>query len=151
MLKNKIANLQNNEIGERLRIFAELKWGKRGAIKKLASELKVKPPSLYAYLKGESKPGAELLLRLGELDCDIHWLLTGKKTETKDAVITKSLKPGKKYFISYLSLTGHGSCEVILAKDPKNYKDIQKIAEFIEHEFPDQVKVVIIFWRPFIK
>lgn len=75
---NKLPNSENMTLGERLRLFAEDKYGKKGAINKLAESLGIKPPSLYVYLKDESKPGTELLLKLNEIGCDLSWLLTGK-------------------------------------------------------------------------
>lgn len=75
----KLPNSEKLTIGQRIRLFAENKFGKKGAIKKLAESLELKPPSLYVYLKDVSKPGTELLLKLNDLGCDITWLLTGRE------------------------------------------------------------------------
>ncbi|MGK9477901.1 hypothetical protein [Melioribacter sp. OK-6-Me] len=84
---NKLPNAENKNIGERLRIFAIEKWGKKGAIKELAASLNMKPQSLYNYLRNESKPGADILLKLNELGCDLSWLLTGRYAETTQEMV----------------------------------------------------------------
>ena len=60
-------------IGEKLRIFAKIKFG---SVSKLAEALDMKTPSLYTYLNEESIPGGQLLKKLQNLGCDINWLLS---------------------------------------------------------------------------
>ncbi len=69
-------------VGQRLRKMAEDKWGKRGAIKKLADALGIKMSNLYIYLNDKSSPGSDVLLKLNELDFDLSILLTGKPANT---------------------------------------------------------------------
>jgi len=54
-----------------------------------------------------------------------------------------------RYFISYLSETGHGSCEMILNKKPGSYQDLQEIAKMIENKYSDQKNVIIMYWQTF--
>lgn len=64
------------KVGERLRQFAD---EQKMEIKVLAEKLGMQSSSFQSsYLNGRSLPGAELLCKLEELDCDTYWLLTGK-------------------------------------------------------------------------
>jgi len=54
------------------------------------------------------------------------------------------------YFISYLSKTGHGSCEMSLDRKPANYKDLIEIARIIEKDSPEQKDVIVMNWRTFV-
>jgi len=63
------------EIGQRLRSFAVKNFK---TIEAFAQALNIPASSLRSiYFKGKSAPGAAILIRLAELSCDIHWLLTG--------------------------------------------------------------------------
>jgi transcriptional regulator with XRE-family HTH domain len=70
-------------IGEKLRFFAENKFG---SISKLAELLGMKPPSLYVYLNNESIPGGEILKKLKDLGCDINWLLSEDDKSPPDTI-----------------------------------------------------------------
>lgn len=81
---------------DRLKIFAK----HIGSAAKLAEKIDMSPQQLTQYTNGKSKPGADILLKLCELGCNINWLLTGRgemllgeetqetKETTKDIKIT---------------------------------------------------------------
>lgn len=79
-------------IGQRLRAMAEDKWGKRGALTKLAEVLEIKLPNLYIYLNDDSKPGADILKKLIEYDFDLVLLLTGNEAKTTAEMINEPIK-----------------------------------------------------------
>jgi len=66
-----------NLIGERLKEYAI----QYGSSTDLAKNLGLSPQHLNAYISGRSKPGADILIKLKELGCDIDWLLTGTRSE----------------------------------------------------------------------
>jgi len=69
--------LEKAEIANRLREFGMMKFGN---MKKLADALEMSQASLHSgYLSGRSIPGAEILVKLNSIGCDILWLLTGKE------------------------------------------------------------------------
>jgi transcriptional regulator with XRE-family HTH domain len=61
------------KIGEKIRLFAKEKGFSLAELSKL---LGMKPQSLNVYLNGKSLPGAEILMKLKKLGCDINWLLS---------------------------------------------------------------------------
>lgn len=66
---------EKQAIGNRLRSFGEQKFGK---LKDFAEALGMHPSALQStYLRGRSVPGAEILVKLINLGCDIPWLLLG--------------------------------------------------------------------------
>lgn len=81
MSSKNLSKLSNQDYpstpGERIRYFAEVE--KQWKIEELAFKMHIKPPSLYPYLNDKSKPGAEILLKLNALGCDINWVLTGTR------------------------------------------------------------------------
>lgn len=62
-------------LGNRLKSFAIDKYG---GIKNLAAALEISQPHLSQYITNRNKPGTEMLIKLAELGCDVHWLLTGE-------------------------------------------------------------------------
>lgn len=62
------------ELGDRIKEFAK----HYGNASKLAAALDMTPGTLYHYTNSNRKPGADILLKLCELGCNINWLLTGK-------------------------------------------------------------------------
>ncbi len=69
-----------NPITERFIEFGKRKYGNAyGWQKKYADALGVSPQALTPYLSGKSVPGNKLHKRLREINCDIEWLMTGKK------------------------------------------------------------------------
>jgi len=72
---------KNNQIGQRLRVFAHKFGGPTG----LANTLKVSPQQLSEYFSGRRIPGNAMQKRLREAGCDIEWLMTGKKNYPGDA------------------------------------------------------------------
>lgn len=64
-------------IAARLREFA---YSRTDKLSDFARLLDMLPQTLNSYLSGKITPGAELLVKLSELGCDIDWLLTGKPT-----------------------------------------------------------------------
>ncbi len=72
------------EIGQRLRDFAVKNFK---TIEAFAQAMDIPASSLRSiYFKGKSAPGAAILIKLLELNCDINWLLTGA---TKNKAIEK--------------------------------------------------------------
>jgi SOS-response transcriptional repressor LexA len=68
---------QYADIGERLRRFAERRYG---SVPGLAKALgKAAPQALYAYVRGDSRPGPTLQEELREAGCDVEWLMTGAR------------------------------------------------------------------------
>ena len=77
---NKSIASENSTIGARLRQFAKDEFK---TIRKLAELLEMSEENLSQYTRDKSKPGANMLLKLNELGCDLNWLITGK--EGKDS------------------------------------------------------------------
>ena len=68
--------IKKMEIGARFKEFAQNNFS---SIDQFARAIEMKPPNLRStYFKGVSVPGGELLIKLANLGCDIHWLLTGE-------------------------------------------------------------------------
>lgn len=61
-------------IGDRIKEFAK----HYGNASKLAAALDMTPGTLYHYTNGNRKPGADILLKLHDLGCNINWLLSGE-------------------------------------------------------------------------
>lgn len=68
--------LSKEEIGKNLRLFAK---NKGYTLSYIAEYLGMKLQSFQNYYDGTSVPGGEILARLGELGCDINWLLNGTR------------------------------------------------------------------------
>lgn len=67
-------------IAERLKEFGQTSFGtERGWKKQFAAALGITAQHLDRYLSGASEPGNKMYVRLVQLDCDIHWLLTGER------------------------------------------------------------------------
>lgn len=60
-------------IGEKIRQFAVQKFG---SIKAFAEAMEMHPSALQQYLSDEHKPGANILVNLARLGCDMNWLLS---------------------------------------------------------------------------
>jgi hypothetical protein len=70
--------LDKTAVAARLREFGIRKFG---TIRRFANALDLRQSNLSSnYLSGRSLPGAEILIKLDELGCDIVWLLTGRLT-----------------------------------------------------------------------
>ena len=74
---------KNVEIGTRLKEFALNNFF---SLTEFAKQMGRGPTFFTRYYLGESLLGGELLIKLSELGCDIDWLLTGKKQETKTQI-----------------------------------------------------------------
>ncbi|GMU86289.1 MAG: hypothetical protein AMXMBFR48_15310 [Ignavibacteriales bacterium] len=75
--------IDNTQVGIRLKEFGKEKFGQ---LKVFAENLGISQQSLTsAYLSGRSLPGAELLLKLVNMGCDITWLLTGQERTSPPA------------------------------------------------------------------
>lgn len=86
---NKSIVSENNTIGKRLRQFAKDKYG---TVRKLAELLEMSEENLSQYTRDKSKPGANMLLKLNELGCDLSWLLTGKYATTPKEMFDATFK-----------------------------------------------------------
>lgn len=64
--------MDKKEIGNRIREFLVTKFGK---LSMGAEKLEISPQNLNKYLNGKFVPGGELISKLGEMGCDINWLL----------------------------------------------------------------------------
>lgn len=58
-------------LGKKLRLFCEGK----SSVKDVAEALKIKPQQLQKYVRGEQRPGSEVLAGLKRLGCDVGWLV----------------------------------------------------------------------------
>lgn len=105
-------------IATRLREFA---YSRTEKLSDFARMLDMLPQTLNSYLSGRITPGAELLVKLSELGCDIDWLLTGKG-DISSPVTDES--PGKQ----------HGTYRV-LGTVPAGVADIQDWSDL--NEFRD--------------
>lgn len=63
-----------NAIGERFKNYGLAKFGN---INNFAKALDIDAANIRIYTRGDRVPGLKILAKLAELDCDIHWLLTG--------------------------------------------------------------------------
>lgn len=64
--------MNKKEIGIRIREFLITKFGK---LSLGAEKLEISPQNLNKYLNGKFVPGGEIISKLGEMGCDINWLL----------------------------------------------------------------------------
>lgn len=67
--------------GKRLKEFADQKFG---SITALSKAIGISQPNMARYVKGDVQPTKVLFEKLIEVDCDIEWLLTGRKRDTDD-------------------------------------------------------------------
>lgn len=69
-----------SSIADRLASFGQSKFGSEHGWKaRFALALGISTQHLNRYLSGSSEPGKKMFLRLIELGCDVHWLLTGSE------------------------------------------------------------------------
>ncbi|MFH0735578.1 MAG: LexA family transcriptional regulator [bacterium] len=80
-------------LGNRLKQFAENNYP---TVVEFSKQLGINRENAYRYFKDVVSPGAELLIRLAEMGCDINWLLTGIKSSTFD---NNNYKPEQKKLI----------------------------------------------------
>jgi transcriptional regulator with XRE-family HTH domain len=113
------------DIGSRLKLFAK----QIGSAKDLADKLGMKPPALQSYLNNRSKPGADIIIKLHNLGCDIVWLLTGERDIKYEIA---SAPPGaiNGEQIDYQSLSGE--IERLLKENSQLHKQILKLEGKIE-------------------
>jgi hypothetical protein len=64
------------KLGKKIRQFGEENFSSNV---EFAKALKIKREQLYPYFQNRVIPGGEILRRLYDLGCDIHWLLADKK------------------------------------------------------------------------
>jgi len=74
--KNHIIKEKKVKIGKKIRQFGEENFASNV---EFAKALKIKREQLYPYFQNRVIPGGEILRRLYDLGCDIHWLLADKK------------------------------------------------------------------------
>lgn len=80
------------DISSRLRKFIAENYG---SIKEFATLMGMKDTNLHqAYLSGKSVPGGEMLLKLANLGCDVHWLLTGEEKKPVHEIYVREDSPG---------------------------------------------------------
>jgi hypothetical protein len=86
--KNVLPEIDKMAVAQRAKKWAEENYDQ---MIDLAAALKIKPQALQTRLfSGRSLPGAELLIKLFYLGCDIIWLLTGIKFS--DALVEKNYR-----------------------------------------------------------
>lgn len=101
----------------------------------LARALDMKPQSFYQYTKGARTPGADILIRLSEINVNIHWLLTGKgemliENHNKNGQ-PKATEPEIPFEIKNLS----GDAQHV-------YKQLMSIVDSVRHtDAPPEVKL----------
>lgn len=67
--------MTKKNVGRRLKEFAGARFG---SFAQFARELGIHPAGLHSnYFSGKHYPGAEVLIKLHNLGCDLGWLLTG--------------------------------------------------------------------------
>ncbi|MBI4429353.1 MAG: hypothetical protein HY562_09575 [Ignavibacteriales bacterium] len=94
-------------IASRLREFGKSKFGaEHGWKKRFADALGVTSQHLDRYLSGGSEPGNKMYFRLIQIDCDIHWLLTGNR-----AVSQEPLTVEEKEMLAMLKKAGVDSAD----------------------------------------
>ena len=64
------------KLGKKIRQFGEENFSSNV---EFAKALKIKREQLYPYFQNRVVPGGEILKRLYDLGCDLHWLLADKK------------------------------------------------------------------------
>ncbi|NUM71993.1 MAG: LexA family transcriptional regulator [Ignavibacteriaceae bacterium] len=80
------------EISMRLRLWADSKFKRTTDLAK-ALEMSLGALS-SSYLNGRSIPGGDLLIKLANLGCDIHWLLTGEDKKPMHDIYVREDSPG---------------------------------------------------------
>lgn len=118
------------EIGDRLKDFGIKRFGD---VKKFAEALGMKPPSLYNYFNNESKPGAEFLLKLIELGCDVDWLLTGER----------SLALVREKGVEYIAVDNALKNDKLLFEYPIVADVPAGRSEINHHDWPEYIKIDI--------
>ncbi len=68
---------KEDTFGARFKEFGESKFP---SLTKFAEYLGKKRESLYPIIKNESKPGSDIIAKLDDLNCDLHWLFSGQTT-----------------------------------------------------------------------
>lgn len=82
-------SIDKNAVSKRLREFGDT----FNTMKQFAEALNISQQTLSSgYLNGRSLPGAELLLQLQTLGCDIKWLLTGEGEMQTEKVASSPIK-----------------------------------------------------------
>ncbi len=71
-------------IGNRLEKFWKQNESLFPTKSSLAQALGISYHGLQAYFTDKNKPGADFLIKLHDLGCDINWLLTGKETKREN-------------------------------------------------------------------
>ena len=85
--------VSTSEIGKRLKSFGQERFGGAyGWKRQFAEALGVSPQHLERYLSGASDPGKKMFLRLIHLGCDVHWLLTGARSEGESGISSEEEK-----------------------------------------------------------
>lgn len=105
---------EENSIGYRLRVVSNLKFN---TITDFAKYLGMKQASLYDYLNDNSKPGAELLIKISHLGINLEWLLTGE-----GGMLTE--KAAREYIDKFQEMNQE---ILILREKVKEYDAIKKI------------------------
>lgn len=107
-------------VGQRLKKFAKL----RGGVSKLAELLNISQPRLSQYISGRNQIDQDILLRIGDLGCDINWLLTGKSTNPYSIVPIEEVE--KNHVPQVLSFP-------ILGEIPAGISEIRQYEGFFEY------------------
>jgi hypothetical protein len=76
------------KLGKKIRQFGEENFSSNV---EFAKALKIKREQLYPYFQNRVIPGGEILRRLYDLGCDIHWLLADKKPPKTSTNSSKKL------------------------------------------------------------
>ncbi len=107
-------------IASRLREFA---YSRTEKLSDFARMLDMLPQTLNSYLSGRITPGAELLVKLSELGCDIDWLLTGKGDTSTPVTEGKGDKPHGTYKV--LGTVPAGVADIQDWSDLNEFRDLQ--------------------------
>jgi len=83
----KVKNLEEFQIINFAKRLKELAKTEHGGVIGLAAKLNMRQPALSNYTSGSREPRAQFLYKLATLGVDLHWLLTGEKSNQKTMVL----------------------------------------------------------------
>jgi len=102
---------ENAVFGEKIKAFAKKKFG---SLNDLSLIIEVNPNQMSSYTTENRKPGFEMLQKLYENGCDIHWLLDDKR-------------PIDEVFNNNIECKSIGSNSIVLSFTPEQFEIIKGI------------------------
>jgi transcriptional regulator with XRE-family HTH domain len=111
---------EKRDIAVRLRSFA---YSKTDKLSEFARSLEMSPQTLNSYLSGKIAPGAELLVKLSDLGCDVEWLLTGSSRNQSSEESFVGDKNGKRFRV--LGTVPAGRADIQDWSELNEFKDLE--------------------------